>query len=195
MSCIQECMNIVYQVLVYFMFIQLSAQISSTNQLLVTLAGGLIPFFVRFVLNPSRGGLDPGEYAFEAKVHHLLKTLTQFWPVHDITFTFSPDQSEGPAQTPGHVDLMFTVRDSAEATLTSNLLRNDDMSNSLDVSDSVRALKGSLCSGTIGLEIPSSAGESVAVAMASVKGDSDLNNAEKKEFINDDIELQRLKEK
>lgn len=61
--------------------------VSATNQLLVTLAGGFVPFVIRFVLTPNQTSADLNTYTFEGKVHDILKNFSQIWPVHDLTFT------------------------------------------------------------------------------------------------------------
>ncbi len=52
-------------------------EISTTNQLLVTLAGGFIPFVVRFVLKAKQEDLSLNTYSFEGKVHHLIDSFAQ----------------------------------------------------------------------------------------------------------------------
>ena len=93
-------------------------QISSTNQLLVTLAGGFLPFVIRFVLDPRKGDIDLNTYTFQGKVHQIFKTYVQSWPVHDLTFTTDGNVEQdiqGSSQyhrdTPSHVDLLITIRD------------------------------------------------------------------------------------
>ena len=61
--------------------------VSTTNQLLITLAGGFVPFVIRFVLTPKNAEIDLNTYTFEGKVHDILKNFHQTWPVHDLTFT------------------------------------------------------------------------------------------------------------
>ena len=113
--------------------------VSSTNQLLVTLAGGFVPFVIRFVLQPKQNDLDLNTYTFQGKVHELIKTFQQTWPVHDLTFKLDSnveqDIPNGPDATrnistenavttepiPRQVDLLITIRDEDLTDPTVNL--------------------------------------------------------------------------
>ena len=80
--------------------------VSSTNQLLVTLAGGFLPFVIRFVLQPGgRLQQDLSTCAFAGKFHDLLRDFCQLWPLHDLTFTLDTNvEQDIPANAAGGVD-------------------------------------------------------------------------------------------
>lgn len=61
-------------------------KISSTNQLLVTLAGGFLPFVIRFVIKPKTYSVDLNSYSFEGKIHQIIYKFQQAWPVYDLSF-------------------------------------------------------------------------------------------------------------
>lgn len=63
-------------------------KMSSTNQLLITLAGGFVPFFFRYVLQTRRAEPSLSTYSFQGKVHQIIHDFTQVWPVFDLTFKF-----------------------------------------------------------------------------------------------------------
>ncbi len=62
-------------------------EVSSTNQMLLTLAGGFVPFVVRFVLKPKQEEICLSSYSFEGKIHHIIREFSQIWPVFDLSFT------------------------------------------------------------------------------------------------------------
>ncbi len=68
-------------------------EISSTNQLLVTLAGGFLPFVVRFVLRPRQPSVALNTYSFEGKIHHVINSFTQVCflsrLIWHVSFSFS----------------------------------------------------------------------------------------------------------
>ena len=59
---------------------------STTNQLLVTLAGGFLPFVVRFVLKPNKPEINLNTYSFEGKITEVIRSFHQTWPVYDLSF-------------------------------------------------------------------------------------------------------------
>ena len=100
--------------------------VSATNQLLVTLAGGFLPFVVRFVLSPRQAPLDLNSYTFEGRIHNIIRDFSHAWPVYDLSFERDLVQqsgsatnddaspSERPTRDPDHVDLLITVREDFE---------------------------------------------------------------------------------
>lgn len=72
--------------------------ISTTNQLLVTLAGGFVPWVVRFVIQPKKHAIALGTYSFEGKIHHIIRTFSQLWPVYDMSFTKVEETGESPGE-------------------------------------------------------------------------------------------------
>ena len=91
-SLLKACRKFLYMI-VFLIFVVIVVmafgdvyKISTTNQLLVTLAGGFVPFVVRFVLRAKQEELSLNTYSFEGKIHHIIDTFTQIWPVFDISF-------------------------------------------------------------------------------------------------------------
>ena len=91
--------------------------VSATNQLLVTLAGGLLPFVVRFVLTVRQVELDLNSYTFEGRIHNIMREFSQAWPVYDLSFERDvPEAAESDGISRGagdtaQVDLLITVRE------------------------------------------------------------------------------------
>ena len=97
--------------------------VSATNQLLVTLAGGLLPFVVRYILAPRPVALDLNSYTFKGRIHHIIRDFSHAWPVYDLSFerdlvqqsgsgtNDDASQSELPMRDPDQVDLLITVRE------------------------------------------------------------------------------------
>ena len=102
--------------------------VSATNQLLVTLAGGFLPFVVRFVLTARQVALDLNSYTFEGRIHNMIREFSQAWPVYDLAFErdvgpdVQPEAAESdaispaaqPMRDPTQVDLLITVREDFE---------------------------------------------------------------------------------
>lgn len=59
-------------------------KVSTTNQMLMTLAGGYLPFVVRFVMAPTKDEIYLNTYSFEGKVHNIIRNYNQVWPVFDL---------------------------------------------------------------------------------------------------------------
>lgn len=74
-------------------------EISTTNQLLLTVVGGFAPFVVRFVMKPKSLHVNFSTYSFKGKVHEIISSYRQSWPVYDIEFNLSAD--DGGADTEG----------------------------------------------------------------------------------------------
>ena len=75
-------------------------KISTTNQLLVTVAGGFAPFIIRFVIQPKKRPVELGTYSFAGKVHHIIQNFSQIWPVFDLSFKVVPYPPEGATNVP-----------------------------------------------------------------------------------------------
>ena len=76
--------------------------VSSTNQMLLTLASGFLPFVVRFVLTPSGKDLDLNTYSFTGKIHNIIRSYQESWPVYDLSFKpWAPDLGGGSDIGPG----------------------------------------------------------------------------------------------
>ena len=72
-------------------------EISTTNQMLLTLSSGFVPFVIRFVLTPKAAKLNLNTYSFSGKIHHIIQDFSQTWPVYDLSFKcWSPDIGDDP---------------------------------------------------------------------------------------------------
>ncbi len=69
-------------------------QVSTTNQMLMTLAGGFIPFVVRFVMKPAKDEINLNSYSFEGKVHQIIRDFHQVWPVFDLSYAVANATNE-----------------------------------------------------------------------------------------------------
>lgn len=91
-SLLEACARLLYMCLFLFFVIVVvmtfgdAYEISTTNQLLLTLAGGFIPFFIGTVLKPKTVVLDLSSYSFKGKIHEIIMNYTDSWPVYDLEF-------------------------------------------------------------------------------------------------------------
>ena len=101
-------------------------QISSTNQMLATIAGGVLPLLMRMFLNPSGPSIELGSVSFRTKLEEVIDNFRDEWPMCD--FPFEPHEPEVSAEG--------TSRDSSSCgspeTQEDNLNGED---NGRDVSD------------------------------------------------------------
>lgn len=75
----------------FFVFVVVMAfgdaySVSTTNQLLATVAGGFIPFLFRYVFSPAGGvpSLHTDSVQFRSQFHQAINRYMQNWPVYDI---------------------------------------------------------------------------------------------------------------
>ena len=61
-------------------------KITTSNQLLLTLAGGLLPFIFKEVLKPSNPNMDLNSYTIDGKIHEIIQEYHQTWPVAELAF-------------------------------------------------------------------------------------------------------------
>ena len=108
LSLLQATKQLMYMVLflVFVIIIVMSFgdayQLSSTNQLLVTLAGGFLPFVIRFVIQPKKANINLNTYSFEGKIHQIIRNFSQTWPVFDLSFRLDRTESaNGMYSNPG----------------------------------------------------------------------------------------------
>ncbi len=98
--------NLLYMVLfLLFVVVVLMAfgtvyKVSSSNQVLMTLAGGFLPFIVKYILRRKEKKLSVGKFAFNGKLHNAIKTFAQKWPVHDLPFEIVTKEIKDEIKTP-----------------------------------------------------------------------------------------------
>ena len=63
-----------------------SYKISSTNQMLATMAGGFMPFIFSNILKPSAPEVETNLLSFRSKVEEIVKNFWQPWPMYDLIF-------------------------------------------------------------------------------------------------------------
>ena len=61
-------------------------RISSTNQMLATLAGGFLPFIFKNVMSAARPQLDIKTVSFKSKLDEIIQNFQQNWPMADFPF-------------------------------------------------------------------------------------------------------------
>ena len=66
-------------------------EVSSSNQLIVTLVGGFIPFILQMMLKPKAPKLDLGSYAFQGVINETISEFYDEFPISDIGFATDAD--------------------------------------------------------------------------------------------------------
>ena len=61
-------------------------KISSTNQMLATLAGGFMPYIFRSLLRPEEPQVETNLVSFKSKLEEIIKNFCQPWPMYDFIF-------------------------------------------------------------------------------------------------------------
>ena len=69
-------------------------KVSSTNQMLATLAGGFIPLFFRRVLKPDGASIETGLVSFKSKLEEIIQNFCQTWPMFDFQFTIEEEPND-----------------------------------------------------------------------------------------------------
>lgn len=69
-------------------------RISSTNQMLATLAGGFLPLILRTLMGRDEAELELGTLSFKSKLDEVIKNYHQVWPIYDFPFQLAPTPQE-----------------------------------------------------------------------------------------------------
>ena len=69
-------------------------KVSSTNQMLATLAGGFLPFLLRTFMAPARPNLEINTVSFRSKLDELIQNFYQTWAIYDFPFDLPQDEEE-----------------------------------------------------------------------------------------------------
>lgn len=69
-------------------------KISSTNQMLATLAGGFLPVIMREFMQPDRPDIEIGTVSFKSKLDEVIKNFWQYWPLYDFQFQVVPSAED-----------------------------------------------------------------------------------------------------
>ncbi len=72
------------------------ATLSDSNQLLLTVISGFLPFIIRFVLMPKEPEVDLSSYSLQGKMEEILLDYQQTWPAYDIAGRVDPDELTAP---------------------------------------------------------------------------------------------------
>ena len=59
-------------------------QITTTNQMLLAVAGGFLPFVFKELLKPDNPDLNLNSYTVDGRIDEILQDFCQVWPVSDI---------------------------------------------------------------------------------------------------------------
>ena len=63
-----------------------SYNMSSTNQMLATMAGGFMPLMFRNLFKPSNPEVETNLLSFKSKLEEIIKNFCQVWPMYDFLF-------------------------------------------------------------------------------------------------------------
>ena len=67
--------------------------ISHTNQMLATMAGGMLPLILKSLIKQPSVEVDFESVTFRNKLDNTIKNFTQCWPIRDFPFDVEPPQS------------------------------------------------------------------------------------------------------
>ena len=91
-ACMHFCWIVAFLAFVFLVVMTFgeTGKISASNQLLATIAGGILPFLLRnFIFRShTQQEIDPEkDINFKVAMHDLLNDFSQRWPIHDINVT------------------------------------------------------------------------------------------------------------
>ena len=98
------CVIIFFLVFVFLVVLSFGEnyKLSSTNQMLATMAGGSMPFMFRNVFRTGKVSIETGLLSFRSKLEEIIKNFCQTWPMYEFMFEVvekeedsSEDESEG----------------------------------------------------------------------------------------------------
>ena len=69
-------------------------KISSTNQMLATMAGGFMPFIFSNLLKPAQPAIELGSVSFKSKLEEIVINFWQLWPMYDFKFEVEEEPEE-----------------------------------------------------------------------------------------------------
>ncbi|CAD5112688.1 DgyrCDS1910 [Dimorphilus gyrociliatus] len=69
-------------------------QVSSTNQMLATFAGGFLPLMLRKVLQPIAPEPELKSLTFKSKMDEIIKNYHQLWPMFDLPLEPYPEEED-----------------------------------------------------------------------------------------------------
>ena len=78
-------------IFVFFVFIVVATfgsvyHVSSTNQMVATMAGGALPLFMRKFFTSGKPELEFKAVSFKNKLEEIIKNYQQSWPIYDLSF-------------------------------------------------------------------------------------------------------------
>ena len=73
-------------------------KVSTTNQMLATLAGGFLPFLMRTFMAPSKPDIELGTVSFKSKLDEIIQNFFQNWPMYDFPMEKWTEEDEKAAQ-------------------------------------------------------------------------------------------------
>ena len=76
-------------------------KMSSTNQMLATMAGGFMPFMLIKLLRPNASEVNIKSVSFHSKLEEIITNFCQTWPLNDLLFDIEKAPVEGDEEVEG----------------------------------------------------------------------------------------------
>ena len=87
-------------------------RMSSTNQMLATLAGGFLPLILRTMMGVQSSDIELGTLSFRSKLDEVIQNYRQYWPIYDLQFETVPTTtSHEPTTTADDISLTEVRKD------------------------------------------------------------------------------------
>ncbi len=87
---------IVFLVFVFIVVLSFGTmyQVSGTNQMLATMAGGFAPMMFSKVLKPASPDIELGSVSFKSKLEEIITNFWQIWPMFDLPIELEEKEEE-----------------------------------------------------------------------------------------------------
>ena len=132
LEAIKQLAKIVFFIWLVFVIVMTFGAIynvSSTNQMLATMAGGFLPMILKSFLYPPSPDVEIGTVSFKCRMDEIIKNYKQVWPIHDLPFELVPEDgadvpdssTTAPVDHPG---LSKSNGDSPPARMESNTAKS-----------------------------------------------------------------------
>ena len=92
--------------------------VSSTNQMMATLAGGSLPLIARKFFAPSKSDTEFDTVSFQSKLDEIIKSFDQTWPMFDLHFELWTTEDRNRLTSLGLADRPYYRRLSLSPTST-----------------------------------------------------------------------------
>ena len=94
LEAIKQLAMIVFFIWLVFVIVMTFGSIynvSSTNQMLATMAGGFLPMILKNFLFSQSPDVEIGTVSFKCRMDEIIKNYKQAWPIHDLIFELVPE--------------------------------------------------------------------------------------------------------